>query len=627
MRNNIKMESIRKLRIRTYGSLLICLFILSCQGRSERLKAVLEYSGANRAELEKVLDHYSVDPADSLKLKSAIFLIEQMPGHYTFGGPFMEDYCARVDTVSRMPYYEKKILQIIPFEAPDYRSRLEIREDVKCIKGDFLIHQIETAFRQWQENSWLEELDFNTFCEYLLPYRVENEPLDYWRDSLSPFAERLQACKDYYDDCRHSISHLVNKFYSYNPALASRIPEKGLKDYQMECISTSKLNLFTLRTVGVPAAIDYTPHFANRNGRHYWTTSIDPKLKQFQVPQTNLYRMAKIYRRMFSHHPKATPGKNEYIPPFFLDAFNKDVTNLYLPTQEVVVKIPRQLSLNHAYLAIFNDLTWKPISCTQPSGGKAVFPDMGKDILYLPVYYDENEEMCPFAPPLILTSEGTTIPLNLRKDSTQKMSLVRKYPYHSYADYWSVELMHTCFETSDDAGFKHTDTIFRITEKMNYEYQFIKTDTTLKRRYWRISPAFKGRSHLADLHFYDTRNREIQGKITGLDSIREQILSDTDPLSMCMIDQITVDFGKSTALSGIRYLGRNDANGIYPENEYELFYYDIPEGWVSLGSKTATGYSIEYDQVPTGGLYWLRNLSSGQEERIFTWENGKARFW
>ena len=64
----------------------------SCSNYSSRLKAVLDYSGTNRAELEKVLDHYSQDPADSLKLKASIFLIENMPGHYTFGGPYMKSY-------------------------------------------------------------------------------------------------------------------------------------------------------------------------------------------------------------------------------------------------------------------------------------------------------------------------------------------------------------------------------------------------------------------------------------------------------------------------------------------------------------------------------------------------------
>ena len=80
----------------------------SCSNYSSRLKAVLDYSGTNRAELEKVLDHYSQDPADSLKLKASIFLIENMPGHYTFGGPYMKSYNEQLGLLKNCPYYEKK---------------------------------------------------------------------------------------------------------------------------------------------------------------------------------------------------------------------------------------------------------------------------------------------------------------------------------------------------------------------------------------------------------------------------------------------------------------------------------------------------------------------------------------
>lgn len=73
-------------------------------------------------------------------------------------------------------------------------------------------------------------------------------------------------------------------------------------------------------------------------------------------------------------------------------------------------------------------------------------------------------------------------------------------------------------------------------------------------------------------------------------------------------------------------LPRSDGNGIYPGHVYELLYHDL-EGWCSLGEKVATDFYIEYDNVPSGALYWLRNLSGGVEERIFTWENGRQHFW
>ena len=113
--------------------------------------------------------------------------------------------------------------------------------------------------------------------------------------------------------------------------LDKKIPEPDLKNFKSDCIPTSKANLFVLRILGVPSAIDFIPHFANRNGRHYWATAIDPRINSTQVYQVGIYKAPKIYRRTYSHNPTAKPGKREYVPYFFLDPFNKDVTDLYIP--------------------------------------------------------------------------------------------------------------------------------------------------------------------------------------------------------------------------------------------------------------------------------------------------------
>lgn len=605
-----------------------CKVLIGCSDRSERLETVLKYSGTNRTELEKVLEHYSQHPADSLKLKSAIFLIENMPGHYTFSGTFLDQYYAKLDTVKNTPYHEKKLLQTIPFERQPYRNDLQIREDVKCIQADFLIHSIDLAFRQWQTSPWLEGVDFDTFKEYLLPYRIENETLDYWRDSISYFQERLGNYVNFDEDCRYSSYYLRNRFYSYIPFIEKKIPEPDFRDFKLECIPNSKLQMLTYRIIGIPSAIDFIPHFANRNGRHYWAATPDPSVNLYQVFQAEIYRVAKVYRRTYSHNPVVMPESNEYVPAFFKDPFNKDVTNLYLPTIDITIHIPRHLKIRHAYLAVFNDLTWKPIACSKLSGRQACFTDMGKDIVYLPVYYDENEEMCPLASPFIIHSDGRRQNLNVNKDSVQPFTLVRKYPYSSENDYWAKELIGTRFEAANREDFSNADTLFQITKRTNFQYQYIYPDTTIEKRYWRFTNPNPRGCNLADLHFYNTANQEIKGKVFGLDSIKAQGVLDNDPLTMSNIaKQIGMDFGKPVRISCIRYLARNDANGIYPDNDYELFYYDFPEGWVSLGLQTATGYELTYDQVQSAGLYWLRNLTSGQEERIFTWENGKARFW
>lgn len=56
--------------------------VMACGGKTN-LETALIQAGDNRAELEKVLNHYAVD---SLKYKAACFLIENMPYHYYYTG-------------------------------------------------------------------------------------------------------------------------------------------------------------------------------------------------------------------------------------------------------------------------------------------------------------------------------------------------------------------------------------------------------------------------------------------------------------------------------------------------------------------------------------------------------------
>ena len=90
---------------------------------------------------------------------------------------------------------------------------------------------------------------------------------------------------------------------------------------------------------------------------------------------------------------------------------------------------------------------------------------------------------------------------------------------------------------------------------------------------------------------------------------------------------IGYDLGKNneSTINRIVFCPRNDANMIIPGNKYELFYFD--KKWISLGVKVANTYQLSYDNVPKKSLLWLRCLTEGKEERIFTYENGKQIWW
>ena len=70
--------------MRKIGIYIGVLFVgLGCTRYPADVERALRLAEDNRAELESVLEHYSRRPEDKLKLKSAYFLIANMPYHYT----------------------------------------------------------------------------------------------------------------------------------------------------------------------------------------------------------------------------------------------------------------------------------------------------------------------------------------------------------------------------------------------------------------------------------------------------------------------------------------------------------------------------------------------------------------
>ncbi len=607
---------------------MFLLLFYGCTRQQVQLEAALKYSGQNRGELEKVLAHYSHCQSDSLKLEAARFLISNMPGHCTYTSPAVEKYYASLDTVQGLTPPCRKLFQTIPFDRPEYAGGLQAKEDIKLITAEYLIHHIDLAFRQWETLPWLEGLDFELFKEYFLPYRMAYEPLDYWRDSVEVCRNILQNSMENYEDCRY-FAHYMQYELRYLPApQMEQNPDRRLHDYKMDCIPSSRYLMFLQRWIGIPSAIDFIPHFGNRNGRHYWTRIIDVKYNTLRIFQADVYRVPKIYRQTYSYNPFIIPDRNEYVPYLFRNPFFRDVTREYIPVTDIKIDIPWNLKNEHVYLAVFNDLQWRPVACAKVSGSKAVFQDMGRDIVYLPVYYDENETMCPLDFPFIVWENGETERLNVDKDRLETMCLTRKYPSNSMNDYWNTSLMGFRIEVSDDEDFSEADTIAVIQERPLPKYRDIQIDTIVRKRYWRLIKDNGDFVYLAHLSFYDKDGQVINGKAIGPDSGAFKDISADDPVCFGTIAKwMGLDFEKPVCISRIRYLPRNDANGIFPGNEYELFYYDFPGGWKSLGIRNPVKEELDYTGVPSNTLLWLRNLTTGREERIFIYRDGKIIFW
>ena len=127
---------------------LLVLVLYSC-GRQTNLELALEEAGENRLELLKVIDHYqNVDNSDSLKLKAALFLIENMRGHGTV-------WSEAIDTFRNRVAEADSLLTMEPLNtwwdelAKNHHPIL--KRDLNYVKADFLIQNIDGAFQAWQE--------------------------------------------------------------------------------------------------------------------------------------------------------------------------------------------------------------------------------------------------------------------------------------------------------------------------------------------------------------------------------------------------------------------------------------------------------------------------------------------
>lgn len=135
------------------------------------------------------------------------------------------------------------------------------------------------------------------------------------------------------------------------------------------------------------------------------------------------------------------------------------------------------------------------------------------------------------------------------------------------------------------------------------------------------------------MEFYDENDEKIEGSIIGTEgeswAMKEKVF-DGDILSgFCAISPdgnwVGLRMARPRRVRHIRFIGRNDGNGIEVGNDYELLYWD--GHWRSFGRVSAADTKLVFRNVPSGGLYVLSNLTKGHEERIFTYVDGEQIWW
>ncbi|MBN2225914.1 MAG: transglutaminase domain-containing protein [candidate division Zixibacteria bacterium] len=422
------------------GGILVTLCLGGC-GRSpypDDVAEVLAQAGDNRAELEKVIEHYRTE-ADSLKLEAAYFLIGNMEGH-AYATYVLKDSADSIIPFNAMDYPDYDVL-LTSIDSLDKAhpgldfKRGELINDIDVITADFLITQIDYAFRAWREKPWAENLSFDDFCRYVLPYRGSNEPLENWREYFwDKYADVASGMTDSTDPIEATvlINNDVRSGFVFDRRFYYHPTDLGLKEmleYGMgRCEDMTNVTIYALRANGLAVTSDYTPCWANAGNNHAWNAILAPdgRVIPFMGAEANpgeyrlRYKLAKVYRKMFNKNPDNPvflDRKQETIAPWLGGNSFIDATADYVDVCDVEVTFETVVpdSVDLAYLCVFNSGEWKAIHWAKIENNRAVFTDMGRSIAYLPALY-LDKEIKPWGAPFILHDDCTRQVLTPGKD-------------------------------------------------------------------------------------------------------------------------------------------------------------------------------------------------------------------
>ncbi len=419
----------------------LCLGLYPCKNKDTQttLDIAMEKAGDNRQELEKVLRHYQQSPADSLKYKAACFLIENMPYYSYPVGKQLDNYKTYFNWLR---HYRKKTPRQLSDSIRQFFGpigELEKKQDIHEIDSAYLCHNIEWAFKVWQEQPWGKHISFATFCEYILPYRIEDEPLKYWReeyynkfDSLliplknsnSPDKENPVAVANYL------IQKLPHKYHRYTGIFPYSFGHVGPEHVQYltgSCREVTDFAVYLFRALGIPCAIDFIPVRGNVNASHLWVVCWDKDGKEYMTDfprelwptEKNWWHehddSPKVYRSTFSLNrtlAEETGNDGEEIYPFWSLPKFTDITHVYGRHYLEQVRIPVSRLYNTptkgkiAYLCLSYRKRWIPVDRTVYKRGQLIFNKLRKgSVMRIATY--ENKELEVIGTPGCFQQDGS----------------------------------------------------------------------------------------------------------------------------------------------------------------------------------------------------------------------------
>lgn len=536
------------------------------------LQRAFENAGPNKAELKSVIRHYR---GDKEKTDAAKYLIRSAQYH------------GFVDT-----------------------------SDVQVLTGAYLIENIDSAFAAWKDSPYLQCLSYEEFCECVLPYKAfAGQRVDDWKHRLR---QREWSCLEsnvrQIDALRWEPNNALN-------ALRRVLPDSYEILSQDGCYGTAEiLNLFG-RANGLPVVVDFVPAWPKTNGYHCWNKCYYINDKASFKETT---RYAKVFRKTFAPNPQLLAYQNEVgnIPSSFHDMFCRDVTAEYTRTSSV--SIPVNGAGKFAFLAVFNNDEWAPVDICEVKRRIARFDNVGRDVLYCVGYFDEYGIFKPAATPFYLDLKGEISCFDPWSESLTNVWLSRKFHALSHVTN-TIKAIHgpSYVVASNDKTFNDkVDTLAVISEASVFCGE-IELSASKPYRYYRLCSNLSSRTDFSEIIF--KKGHMIMHPMCSASNI-----NDGDQLTNSGVDRthpVDFDMNRPETITSVIYYRRGDGNCVFPGEEYELYFWNTG-GWTLWDNVVAESCWVVSDNVPSGALLYIKDISSGDQNGVFLWdESGKCPRW
>jgi hypothetical protein len=416
-------------------------------------------------KLKKVLTHY-LNKKETEKYNAAVFLIENMSIHKSVDYKWFDKNKVEVP-FSEFNFSDYKLAYQYLFNLIDsinLRPKKIVTFDQDIITSEFLIKNIDAAYSQWKNNPWSKGYSFDTFCEYILPYRSLIEPIEDWREDYEILGSRRKYQIDDKNDpvsiCTQIISSLddftfINKRPDPIPILS---PKQILFRKQGSCPDLANFALYVSRSVGLAVTFDFTPQYAASSNRHFWNTIIDNDGNYIPfnsnavndsdeslpyIYNANRKRLGKVFRKTYSIQKNSLANliAPKSIPNSFLkDKNNLDVTSQYVDVSNLEIDATK-FNDTIAYINVFNLGKWKLIDWGKKEKGKMVFKNLGRDLVYLPSTFNSRKTSYQ-KHPFLITKKGIVKELIPSRERLVSIKLSRYNERKSnYIDFNTLEII------------------------------------------------------------------------------------------------------------------------------------------------------------------------------------------